>query len=93
MNFIDKIGRRTLLIRSLLGRVAAMCVEAILGWYVDLNDINANKDALRAAIAMFFVFPSSIPLWVSFPGSIPPRPSQQLFEPGGHRWPRRRIGA
>lgn len=56
MTFIDKIGRRKLLIPSLLGTGAAMCVEATLALYVDFSDANANKDALRAAIAMFFVF-------------------------------------
>ncbi|KAJ5643854.1 uncharacterized protein N7484_006361 [Penicillium longicatenatum] len=56
MAFIDKVGRRKLLIPSLLGMGAAMCVEATLARYVDFSDSNANKSALRAAIAMFFVF-------------------------------------
>lgn len=56
MTFIDKIGRRRLLIPSLLGMGAALCIEATLARYVDFSDTNANKDALRAAIAMFFVF-------------------------------------
>lgn len=56
MLFVDKVGRRKLLIPSLLGMGAAMCVEATLARYVDFNDPNANQDALRAAIAMFFVF-------------------------------------
>ncbi|KAF7716871.1 MFS-type Sugar/inositol transporter [Penicillium ucsense] len=56
MTFIDKVGRRKLLIPSLLGMGAAMCVEATLAHYVDFGDANSNQDALRAAIAMFFVF-------------------------------------
>lgn len=56
MTFIDKVGRRKLLVPSLVGMGAAMCVEATLARYVDFSDTNANKDALRAAIAMFFVF-------------------------------------
>lgn len=56
MAFIDKIGRRKLLIPSLLGIGAALCIEATLARYVDFSDANTNKDALRAAIAMFFVF-------------------------------------
>lgn len=56
MTFIDKVGRRKLLIPSLLGMGAAMCVEATLARYVDFSDSNANQTALRAAIAMFFVF-------------------------------------
>ncbi|KAJ5267061.1 hypothetical protein N7478_009869 [Penicillium angulare] len=56
MVFIDKVERRKLLIPSLLGMGAAMCVGATLARYIDFSDIYANKDALRAAIAMFFVF-------------------------------------
>lgn len=56
MTFIDKVGRRKLLIPSLLGMGAAMCVQATLAQYVDFSDTSANPDALRAAIAMFFVF-------------------------------------
>lgn len=56
MTFIDKIGRRKLLIPSLLGMGAVMCVEGTLARYVDFSDSGANQDALRAAIAMFFVF-------------------------------------
>ncbi|KAJ5290128.1 Peptidase M13 neprilysin [Penicillium atrosanguineum] len=56
MLFIDKVGRRKLLIPSLLGMGAAMCVEATLAKHIDFSDSNANRDALRAAIAMFFVF-------------------------------------
>jgi MFS family permease len=56
MTFIDKVGRRKLLIPSLLGMGAVMCVEATLARYIDFGDPNANPNALRAAIAMFFVF-------------------------------------
>ncbi|OQE47068.1 hypothetical protein PENCOP_c001G04830 [Penicillium coprophilum] len=56
MLFIDKIGRRKLLIPSLLGMGASLCIEATLARYIDFNDPNANPHALRAAIAMFFVF-------------------------------------
>lgn len=56
MLFIDKVGRRKLLIPSLLGMGAAMCVEATLARYIDFNDSTANPHTLRAAIAMFFVF-------------------------------------
>ncbi|KAJ5648371.1 hypothetical protein N7490_004743 [Penicillium lividum] len=56
MFFIDKVGRRKLLVPSLLGMGAVLCVEATLAQYVDFSDSNANQNALRAAIAMFFVF-------------------------------------
>jgi MFS family permease len=56
MLFIDKVGRRKLLIPSLLGMGAAVCIEATLARYIDFSDTNANPHALRAAIAMFFVF-------------------------------------
>lgn len=56
MLFIDKVGRRKLLIPSLLGMGATMCVEATLARYVNFSNGNANPDALRAAIAMFYVF-------------------------------------
>ncbi|KAJ5293831.1 hypothetical protein PENANT_c002G04012 [Penicillium antarcticum] len=56
MTFIDKVGRRKLLIPSLLGMGAVMCVEATLARYIDFSDPHANQNALRAAIAMFFVF-------------------------------------
>lgn len=56
MLFIDKVGRRKLLIPSLLGMGAALCIEATLAQYIDFSDPTANPHALRAAIAMFFVF-------------------------------------
>ncbi|KAB8072996.1 general substrate transporter [Aspergillus leporis] len=58
MLFIDRVGRRKLLIPSLLGMGATMGIEAALaqanGGYRDPS--TANPDAVRAAIAMFFVF-------------------------------------
>ncbi|KAF7588167.1 hypothetical protein BBP40_006104 [Aspergillus hancockii] len=58
MLFIDRVGRRKLLIPSLLGMGATMCIEAALaqanGGFSDPSV--ANPDAVRAAIAMFFVF-------------------------------------
>ncbi|KAJ5960457.1 uncharacterized protein N7479_007607 [Penicillium vulpinum] len=56
MLFVDKVGRRKLLIPSLLGMGATLCIEATLARYIDFSDPNANPYALRAAIAMFFVF-------------------------------------
>ncbi|KAI3241046.1 hypothetical protein DTO012A7_2745 [Penicillium roqueforti] len=56
MLFVDKVGRRKMLIPSLFGMGAALCIEATLALYIDFNDPNANPHALRAAIAMFFVF-------------------------------------
>jgi hypothetical protein len=55
--FIDRLGRRTLLIPSLLGMGAALCVEASLAHSYNNFAADAAPDAvLRAAIAMFFVF-------------------------------------
>ncbi|KAL3256957.1 hypothetical protein ABHI18_007194 [Aspergillus niger] len=56
--FIDRIDRRKLLIPSLLGMGATMCVEAILGQaYNNFESVaSPNHSAVRAAIAVFFVF-------------------------------------
>ncbi|KAH1423747.1 hypothetical protein KXX32_007219 [Aspergillus fumigatus] len=60
--FIDRVGRRKLLIPSLLGMGAALCVEATLARYYGNfapdadSSVSASPAALRAAIAMFFVF-------------------------------------
>jgi sugar porter (SP) family MFS transporter len=60
--FIDRVGRRKLLIPSLLGMGAALCVEATLARYYgnfapDADpSVPSSPAALRAAIAMFFVF-------------------------------------
>lgn len=57
MLFIDRVGRRKLLIPSLLGMGATMCIEAALAQANGgFRDPSANPDAVRAAIAMFFVF-------------------------------------
>lgn len=56
MTFIDKVGRRKLLIPSLLGMGASMCIVALLFRCLDPNDTHPNEHALQAAIAMFFVF-------------------------------------
>ncbi|KAJ6166805.1 hypothetical protein N7470_002252 [Penicillium chermesinum] len=73
MLFIDKVSRRKLLIPSLFGMGAAMCVEATLVHYIDFSDSTANPDALRAAIAMFFVFSFSFTALglISWPRSSP----------------------
>jgi MFS family permease len=60
--FIDRVGRRKLLIPSLLGMGAALCVEATLARYYGNfapdadSSVPSSPAALRAAIAMFFVF-------------------------------------
>ncbi|PYH92632.1 high-affinity hexose transporter [Aspergillus ellipticus CBS 707.79] len=56
--FIDRVDRRKLLIPSLLGMGASMCVEAILGQvYGNFENASAsNPSAIRAAIGMFFLF-------------------------------------
>lgn len=56
--FVDKVGRRKLLIPSMLGMGAALCVNATLAhFYVDGNqDPSGNGNALRACVAMYFVF-------------------------------------
>ncbi|RLL92915.1 hypothetical protein CFD26_100071 [Aspergillus turcosus] len=55
--FIDRVGRRKLLIPSLLGMGAALCVEATLArYYGNFAPDAAPAVVLRAAIAMFFVF-------------------------------------
>ncbi|KIX02028.1 uncharacterized protein Z518_07967 [Rhinocladiella mackenziei CBS 650.93] len=57
--FIDRVGRRKLLIPSMIGMGAALCVNATLAhFYVDGNqrDHGRNENALRACVAMNFVF-------------------------------------
>lgn len=56
MSFADKIGRRKLLIPSLLGMGVVMCIAATLLRYFDVNDNPSNEHALKAAIVMVFVF-------------------------------------
>ncbi|OJD28028.1 hypothetical protein ACJ73_00558 [Blastomyces percursus] len=52
---IDRVGRRKLLIPSLLGMGATLFVEATLSRYFD-PDSSTNAHALRSAVAMYFVF-------------------------------------
>ncbi|KAE8355197.1 general substrate transporter [Aspergillus coremiiformis] len=55
--FIDRVGRRKLLIPSLFGMGATMCIEAALAQANGgFRDPSANPDAVRAAISMFFIF-------------------------------------
>jgi len=55
MVFIDRVGRKKLLVPSLLGMGAVLCVEATLANYFDPSTSH-NGPALRAAISMFFLF-------------------------------------
>lgn len=52
---VDRIGRRTLLIPSMMGMGAALCIEAALIQYYD-PQTTGNQQALRASVAMNFVF-------------------------------------
>lgn len=57
--FVDRVGRRKLLVPSMIGMGAALCVNATLAhFFIDdtsgLGDRNSN--ALRASVAMNFVF-------------------------------------
>ncbi|PYI33008.1 high-affinity hexose transporter [Aspergillus indologenus CBS 114.80] len=56
--FIDRVPRRTLLLPSLVGMGATMCIEAALGqaYRNFITDPPAPAPAVRAAIALFFVF-------------------------------------
>ncbi|KIW96413.1 uncharacterized protein Z519_03482 [Cladophialophora bantiana CBS 173.52] len=56
--FVDRVGRRKLLIPSMIGMGAALCVNATLShFYIDGNqDPSRNENALRACVAMYFVF-------------------------------------
>ncbi|OQU96545.1 hypothetical protein CLAIMM_02613 [Cladophialophora immunda] len=56
--FVDRVGRRKLLIPSMLGMGAALCVNATLShFYIDgKQDPSRNENALRACVAMYFVF-------------------------------------
>lgn len=55
MAFVDKIGRRKLLIPSMVGMGASLCVEATLTKYFN-PATTTDTDALRASVAMNFVF-------------------------------------
>lgn len=52
---VDRVGRRKLLIPSMIGMGAALCVEATLAKYYPPKDAT-NVNALRASVAMNFVF-------------------------------------
>jgi sugar porter (SP) family MFS transporter len=52
---MDRIGRKTLLLPSMFGMGAALCVNATLAHYFD-PDTSTNQNALRANVAMNFVF-------------------------------------
>jgi MFS family permease len=56
--FVDRIGRRKLLIPSMIGMGAALCVNATLAhYYIDGEaDPGRNGNALRASVATYFVF-------------------------------------
>lgn len=57
--FVDRVGRRKLLIPSMIGMGAALCVNATLAhFFIDESSIsgNRNSNALRASVAMNFVF-------------------------------------
>jgi MFS family permease len=55
LGVMDRIGRRKLLIPSVLGMGAALCVNATLSQYFP-PDNSHNSNALRASVAMNFVF-------------------------------------
>ena len=56
--FVDRVGRRKLLIPSMIGMGASLCVNATLAhFYIDgQQDPGRNGNALRACVAMYFVF-------------------------------------
>ncbi|EXJ81244.1 hypothetical protein A1O3_07534 [Capronia epimyces CBS 606.96] len=57
--FVDRVGRRKLLIPSMIGMGAALCVNATLAhFYIDGNHQSGGRmeNALRACVAMNFVF-------------------------------------
>ncbi|KAK2786767.1 hypothetical protein FQN52_007653 [Onygenales sp. PD_12] len=75
LGLLDNVGRRKLLIPSLLGMGATLCVEATLSRYFD-PDTSTNTHALRAAVAMYFVFsffftPLGVISWI-YPSEIFP---------------------
>lgn len=57
--FVDRVGRRKLLIPSMVGMGAALCVNATLAhFFIDesAGPGDRNSNALRASVAMNFVF-------------------------------------
>ncbi|KAL1857978.1 hypothetical protein Plec18170_003202 [Paecilomyces lecythidis] len=79
MFFMDRVGRRPLLICSMLGMGAALCVEATLTHYfIPEHSEPTNASALRAIISMFFLFsffftPLGLISWI-YPAEIFPTP-------------------
>ncbi|GAD94419.1 high-affinity hexose transporter [Paecilomyces variotii No. 5] len=77
MLFMDRFGRRPLLIFSMIGMGAALCVEATLTHYfVPEHSEPTNASALRAIISMFFLFsffftPLGLISWI-YPAEIFP---------------------
>jgi MFS family permease len=75
LGILDRVGRRKLLIPSMLGMGATLCVEATLAHYFN-PDSSTNANALRAAVAMYFVFsffftPLGVISWI-YPSEIFP---------------------
>lgn len=52
---MDRVGRKKLLLPSMFGMGAALCVNATLARYFN-PETSTNQDALRASVAMNFVF-------------------------------------
>ncbi|PGH30836.1 hypothetical protein GX50_06379 [[Emmonsia] crescens] len=70
---VDRVGRRKLLIPSLIGMGATLCVEATLSHYFDPDSLT-NRHALRGSVAMYFVFsffftPLGVLSWI-YPAEI-----------------------
>ncbi|PGG99463.1 hypothetical protein AJ80_09349 [Polytolypa hystricis UAMH7299] len=75
LGLLDHIGRRKLLIPSMIGMGATLCVEATLTQYFN-PDTSSNDHALRAAVAMYFVYsffftPLGVISWI-YPSEIFP---------------------
>lgn len=52
---MDRVGRRKLLVPSMIGMGAALCVNATLVHFFN-PETSTNEDALRASVSMNFVF-------------------------------------
>lgn len=52
---MDRVRRKTLLVPSMFGMGAALCVNAVLAQYFD-PETSTNQNALRASVSMNFVF-------------------------------------
>lgn len=55
LTVLDRIGRRKLLLPSMFGMGAALCVNATLAQYFN-PETSTNQNALRASVSMNFVF-------------------------------------